>query len=679
MIIRGMRLSITTSEGPFGFQFEFSRNLNIVRGGNSSGKSTFFNSLLYGLGMEELVGGRNERTLPYAVKDYFEFEGRRVSVVASEVLVELENSSGNVVTLKRAVRDEKRDTKLVEVFEGSHIRGGDGLHRGSSKYLHDPGSAQKEEGFFRFIERFMQLDLPRVATTSGGETKLYPQALFAALAVEQKRGWTDYIANIPFFGIREARSRVVEYLLGLDVFETSSRINQLNAESRHLDFAWQDLVAELKRYTAEAGVLVENLPLKPTRNFDPSQVKLLRRLGESLLSIHDSIGGLRVEYAGLQGRIDSGVRPDGRESLRRIEDALEELERLGRLHEQASSSLTLQRASLREYEQLLREAREDLDRNKTAAKLRSLGAQHEVELATDRCPTCHQLVEDTLLAGIVTGPQMDLDTNIGYLQSQVRMLERQVAGARDALSRNEVTVNDLATQVAARHDVLTAMRGDARTGATESRAVLRRQLQIETDIERLERLLQRVDKLLPALSEIAGKLAANLSAREKLPGEYYSSSDRLRIGLFEKNFRANAQSFGYESAEIKQIRINYDALVPTLADIELRQIARADIKADSSASDFVRLIWSYLLALYQTSSHSTVRGNHPSMMLMDEPGQHSMAEDSQHALLKQLSAEGKLQSIVAASFDESESVFMRATEGVPHKLHRWDGKLIRPL
>jgi hypothetical protein len=65
--------------------------------------------------------------------------------------------------------------------------------------------------------------------------------------------------------------------------------------------------------------------------------------------------------------------------------------------------------------------------------------------------------------------------------------------------------------------------------------------------------------------------------------------------------------------------------------------------------------------------------------MLDEPGQHSMAVDSQHALLKQLASEIKLQSIVAASFDETEEVFLQATAGIDFRLIEWSGKLLRPL
>ena len=101
----------------------------------------------------------------------------------------------------------------------------------------EEGFAKKQEGFHHFFETFMGYQLPLVATTSGGMTKLYLQAVFAALAVEQKRGWTDYIANIPFYGIRDARTRVTEFLLGLSVFERQAKRAQLDAVGAGLNLS----------------------------------------------------------------------------------------------------------------------------------------------------------------------------------------------------------------------------------------------------------------------------------------------------------------------------------------------------------------------------------------------------------------------------------------------------------
>lgn len=65
--------------------------------------------------------------------------------------------------------------------------------------------------------------------------------------------------------------------------------------------------------------------------------------------------------------------------------------------------------------------------------------------------------------------------------------------------------------------------------------------------------------------------------------------------------------------------------------------------------------------------------------MFDEPGQHSMAVSSQHALLQKLASLSNLQSIIAASFDESEAIFNEATINVSFNLIEWDGKLIGPV
>ena len=683
MIIRAIKLRIDTNIGEFGFKFQFGRRLTVIRGGNSSGKSTVFNCLIYGMGMEELIGGKGERVLNYAVKDYFLQGDTRVQIDKSEVLLELENASGRVVTLRRAIRDTDRHPKLVEVVEGAHLTADVALGPSRATYLFDAGSAQKEEGFFLFLEGFMGYRLPLVPTTAGGMAKLYLQTIFAALAVEQKRGWTDYIANVPFFGLRDTRIRVTEFLLGLSVFERQSQRVKLDAESVVIDSDWRRAYDTLRQAATTNGVVVEGLSSPATAMFDASTVQLVKSNGKTKTLLADYVSTMRVEHAALGAKAGAYGKASGAEALQELDSASAELQRLSVLHERATTNLTLQKASLEELRQLLAEASEDLERNKTALKLRVLGAQMELEVATDHCPTCHQAVEDTLLQGIVSGPQMDLDTNIRYLDSQRLMLQSQINGSFEEIRQSEIAVLDVAVRLAATHDYRNSLRGDVSNGVTESRAIVRRQIQIELELSNLSTLESQAASLLAVLVEVADRLAGNQAGRRALPKETYSSADMSRISLFEKFFRSNASSFGYESAPIADIRINLDTLTPILSELELREIIKTkgqtSLTADSSASDFVRLIWSYLLALYQTSAMAGFEGHHPGILLMDEPGQHSMRSISQHALLKLLSGEGGLQSIVAASFDENESVFLEATAGIRFNLIRWEGKVIQPL
>lgn len=683
MKIRAVKLRITTARGEFGFKFEFNRGLTVIRGSNSSGKSTLYNTLIYGLGMEELIGGKGEKVLNYAVKEYFVHGEDRISVESSEVLVELENSSGRSITLRRAIRDNLRQPKLVEIFEGAHLTEGIELGTPRPTYLFDPGSAQKQEGYFQFLEGFMSYQLPQVPATNGGMTKLYLQTIFAALAVEQKRGWTDYIANIPFFGIRDARIRVTEFLLGLGVFDRQVKRAALDADSMAIDADWRKAYDTLRQAAAANGVVIEGLSAAPVSMFDPATVLLVKSDGKIRISLLDQVSKLRADHAALGEKAEAYGKASGAEALQELEGASTELHRLSVLHERATTNLSLQKASLDELRLLLAEASEDLERNKTVLKLRNLGAQMEVEVATDRCPTCHQLVEDTLLLGIVTGPQMDLNTNIEYLDSQRRMLQYQINGAVEEIRQSEIAVNDITARLAATHDYCNSLRGDVSTGVAESRAIVRRQIQIELELSNLQAFNRQAVALMDTFGEIADRLAANQAKRRALPKEAYSNADVSRISLFEKNFRANASSFGYESAEIDDIRISLDTLTPILSELELREILRpktqTSLTADSSASDFVRLIWSYLLALYQTSATPGHEGQHPGLLLMDEPGQHSMRSASQRALLQLLIAQSGLQAIVAASFDENESVFKEATTGLKFQLIEWEGKVIQPL
>ncbi|MCW0388339.1 hypothetical protein NB722_002878 [Xanthomonas sacchari] len=634
--------------------------------------------------MEELVGGKGAQVLPYAVRDYFDHQGEKIEIISSEILVEIENRDGDIATLRRAIRDNNRDSKLVEIVHAAVLTEALSFENTTPTYLHDPGSAQKGEGFFYFLERFLKIDLPKVATTNGPEVKLYIQTIFAAHAVEQKRGWTDYIANIPLYGIRDARARVAEYILGLGVFETISLRNRLNAEAVTIDHNWRRILDELQREAATLGFVLAHVPPQPKATFNPEQVRLFRTIESGTIFLADYIAKLLTEHQELRRKSESSTDSNNLNHLKELEATEQEIQSLSVMHERATSNLSLQRASLAEYEELLREAKNDLDRNKAAQKLQELGASQAIELATGICPTCHQSVEDSLLGETLTGPQMDLQTNIGYLESQSRMLQRQISGVTEGIKESSATIAGLAAQLASKRDHMIALRNDLGSSASQSKANLRRQVKIEIEVERLQKLESDAVHQSSVLKSISDRLAANQLARRNLPSKQYTEADEQKISIFEKNFRANAGSFGYESvSNISEIQINRDSLVPGLAQIELREIlskqSKTDIKADSSASDFVRLIWSYLLALYQTSANKYSPGNHLGLILFDEPGQHSMRWESQRELLLRLAAETGLQSIVAASFDESESVFNDVTEGVEHRLIDWEGKLIQPL
>ena len=70
MKINALRIEISSTNGDYGFSCIFKDGLNIIRGDNSSGKSTLLNSIVYAVGMEEILGCKGEKCLPYSLKEY---------------------------------------------------------------------------------------------------------------------------------------------------------------------------------------------------------------------------------------------------------------------------------------------------------------------------------------------------------------------------------------------------------------------------------------------------------------------------------------------------------------------------------------------------------------------------------------------------------------------------------
>jgi len=694
LFIKRIKIAIETTGGPFGFMAEFSRNLNIIRGRNSAGKSTIVHSILYALGMEELIGAQNAEALTYVLKDHVEFDDTKHYVTRSMVIMELE-SNGKTITITRKIKEDGVNPKLVEIQECAALSKGETapiLYR----FLHDGGSAQLREGFYTYLEHFLGLRLPMVPHTNGKQVKLYLQYIFAAMAIEQKRGWTDYIANLPYFGVKEARIKIVDFLVGTNVFEMDAIRARLDHESLELNTSWQDTYRAITNDALKSSMKVQKLPRSPVLDFQPSSVTYMKSTLQGLVDL-DTHKSNQIQA--LKKLTDAELKwkdsaPE--DTLKLIEQETARLQELTVAFEACVGELTLHRAARNANALHQRQAEDELSKNQAAQKLIRYGASLELDVASDVCPACQQNIGHSLTDLHESTPHMDIATNIDYLKSQIKMLERDTAGIEQSVKETMVVSEELAKRIAQSKDKLRALKSDLTTNAVVSKANLRQQLQIELSIEEASLFLQRNEEQLETLVELSTRFKQNQKSRGELPKEHYSDADLAKYDLFGKIFRSNVASFDYHSAPVSDIKFNVDNLLPELDKIELREIYRKDfserkaastsspsksgsnIARESSASDFVRLIWSYILTLYETSAHFTVKGNHPGFILLDEPGQHSMATKSQLALLQKLSASKNLQSIVAASFDDSDATYNEATHNVQFKLIHLGDKAIVP-
>lgn len=674
MYIAGLKINLVTEFGNFGFEECFSRHLTIIRAQNSSGKSTLFNTVLYALGCEEILGGKGEGFLSYCLTSSFEYNAQNIKVLSSEVFLEVENKVGEVRTFRRAIKDNIKNSKLVEIYNSKYITEKERLGVAMPTYLHDAGAAVSESGFHSFLEKFLGLNLPQVSNTSGGLTKLYIQTIFAAHAVEQKRGWTDYIANIPFFGIRDVKTRVIEYLLGLDVFDINELKSLYGSESNRIISQWDTEFKKLSGKVKERNGFVKGLPSKPNNLFNVSEIEILL---QDELTISQRISILDKEYLEAKRNEDYESDVSAVELVNQIGNIEDELNLLIIKFDQLNNSLSRNKATISDYNEILEQIGNDLIKNKSAFKLRKLGAEYDIQIANDKCPTCFQNIVDNLFAEKIKGPQMDLKEQIEYLENQKKMLQNQILGLGVNNEVIELNLSNVKNEIQRKNEVIRNIKKSITSGSEISKLYVRQQIYIENEISELQSLKDIEEIVKTNLNSLLMDYIKNQSKLNALPKDIYSEEDKEKIKCFEKKFKKNADDFGYKSASISDIYINLDNLTPMLNHLELREIRKSSTKVDSSASDFVRLIWSFLLALQQTGLEYD--SNILNILLLDEPGQHSMALNSQRMLFKKLAETSNLQCIVAASFDNDEGNFNQVTSGLNFKLISWDDKLIKPL
>lgn len=117
--INRLQIEIITDQGNYGIDEQFYEGLNFLASDdNTCGKSSIIEAIYYGLGFEEIIGGKGEKVLTSAYKTFIEDNDQKLSVIESKIYLEISNGL-EVVTLYRTAKGLKRDSKLVTVYYSS--------------------------------------------------------------------------------------------------------------------------------------------------------------------------------------------------------------------------------------------------------------------------------------------------------------------------------------------------------------------------------------------------------------------------------------------------------------------------------------------------------------------------------------------------------------------------------
>lgn len=670
LTVRRLRLRAQTGQGMFGADIPFSRGLMVVRAENSRGKSTAVQSILFALGLERMITTRPASALTSAMRDRLIYDPAtkaETSVVSSRVVVEIEGVNGEVVTVTRWVVDDSLGPNLVRVQHAA-IDDITPETPADDYYVGRQGGASRERGFHVWLAGFLGWVMPELPAREGRTSQLYMEQVFPLLFVEQRRGWGGIQAQMPVFsGVTEVRKRAVEFLLDLEVGQYELTRQRLRAQEAELANRWHLSVAAFGQSLAGSGLKALGLPdrLRTTWPDENHPAEVSVSLGdEAWQPLDEYMVAASAELARLDAP-ETNQTVDASVSARIIE-TLDAARQVRALDLALREELFRDETELRSIGHRIGSLTEDLRQHKDIVVLQGLGSTVTEQLAAD-CPVCHQHLPASLLPGDV--PTMTASESVEYIKKQIELFQAMRTEAEHAaIAKRERWValrhrgDALNLQAQALRDDLTSSTG----GITAEDAALR--VELRARLQRFEGVAERFDELQVQLEGLAVESAAVKAALKDLPKDELSDDDRKKVRALHRSFVDQLRAYDFGSFSNDMVQIGYDDYLPRRDDF--------DLQADISASDSVRVIWSYLLGLLEVGEQFNT--NHPGFLVFDEPKQQSAKDLSFAALLKRASGGGPNRQVIFATSEPLDTL-NAMLEDVQHTLHVVDGYLLRKL
>ncbi len=635
--INKLKVDIYTKTGVFGRKIYFYSNLNIIVGLNSSGKSSLFSSILYSLGLEQLLGSdTGHKSLKPCFHTAINDNDEEFDVAYSKIMLEITNGS-EIITLLRYAKSSEFSDSLVMVYESSleNIT----KCKSSDYYLHSSGSAQNERGFHTYFVKFINVEIPDVFTFSGKISKLYLQIIFSGIFIEQISGWNGMFENAPRnFGIKDVRKKGFEFLLGLDTFETEMTRDRLLSETKILKEKWESKIESMLLSLSKLNLSFKNAPKKLKINFGVPDLQIIDNVGnefeieKKIKRISDNISKIESEQLNYSDTIANDIIEEI-ESLK--EDVLEsELDQ-----EIIYSKLIACKGERKLIETMINSLIKEFKNLKDLYKVQTLGSNMDIVLFRNTCPTCEQKINEY---NDVKGNIMTLEQSKNFLSSQKKLLEFRLNKIDKELGGFETRSNAIKEYINTNRKRIKSLIGDFNYGDIKKlRTKLDRLVIYKIDLIKYISLKDELEKYFLDMSKYSERKTQLENDFGSLPKSYHTPSDLIKISDFSNSFVSYLRMFNYRSTGLNDVIIDKDNYIPKTKGYK--------VKVSASASDNIRSIWSYVISLLK------IGGFKIPVTIFDEPKQH---EVNINDIIKMLEVLGgmNMQSIVFSTLENRAAI-----------------------
>lgn len=672
MKIRHLRIRINTENGPHGVDIDFPDGLVVLRADNTMGKSTCVQAILVALGLEAtLTTSQKDLPLPHVMKqELFSDDDEIVRVLESEILLEIENKQKERIVVHRTVKGNL-SKDLITVYYGPALTGSKDFYESEAFYVSRSGAATRERGFHRFLAEFLGWNLPEVQTYDGRDSVLYLQCIFPYFVVEQKRGWASLTPPMPpQFRIKDPHRRSIEFLLNLDASKIAAKRIELNSRAKDVENSWAITANEIQYLAGAIGGVVNNLPNKPIAHWPPEILPVIQMhrenewitLDELLQQNRDELDVLRKEEIPVVNAITNSANSE-------LANAQEELNAKEVVAAKLLNSLELERGEVRAIELRVEKIKEDVQRNKDAQTIASLGSIAP-SVVQQICPTCHQPIGDTLLPLAEEQHVMSLGDNISFLEEQLRTFNASLKNAKNIVNARESQVIQLREELmSVRAKIRTIRETLVSDDRLPSMEAIRRRVELEENISRQKMSLEQFQVRLGKFEYYAEEWFSIQKEKESLPTEDASDEDKKKLRIWNRVFTKQLRQYDFQSLPVDTVEISLDTYVPKHEGF--------DLPSNISASDFIRIIWAYLSGLLDVSREFDT--NHPGFLIFDEPKQQSAKEISFSALLQKASEALEHNQQVIFATSEDRKTLKKILQNTPHTMFDYEGRIIQPV
>lgn len=640
--VKKLRVEIVTFDGElFGFDFPFHKGLNIITGENSSGKSSVLSCICYGLGMEQLVGGYNADIFKDAFTERFEYNNEIYRVINSKVELHFENKHNIRATTSRVIFDGSSDLDEIMVKEGNKKQ--------EIKTIDEDRDTPTDDKFYNWLIRFLGIEMPTYIDNDTDEEEeiLYLQDIFSVALVEQMKGWTDFLALIRS---KKSKRRIIEYTLGLRSLENEYKNELLAKKEKEHKKRWQAEVKMFRSLANYSGFGIRPRTFNYNKEFTAERIDNrlnLERENEQkkILSVEIILSNLEEKLKVLKEKnlIKPSTNNRNNDLINQQEGLQEDIKLLREELEKFKLETLNEEYKQESYKRRLNQISKEIKILESIEKIDKLS---ELSLKdVKNCPVCNSELTVTNATELKNQEQISESESILFYKSEKSLYDAYLKNSDVLMSRLNKTIAYYQNRIIDKQNQLAAINRDL---ISDDRLPSRKNIAEEVSIERELGEIMKLNKefiiLKEQLKEISNKLR-RLSIQRKELKRNVDEDENIKSS-YKNRFKELLKEFNYPLEQIKQV-ILPAYLIPMLKEWNSRKTTSMTRK--EAASDFIRASWAFYLVLLEKAKR------HLNLLILDEPGQHSMNTDEMRKLIELTSNMKDKQIILAISKDKSKN------------------------